>query len=86
MTFDLTSRSFLMAEETARIALVCGEAKLSSELLLDSCGLRKFPDAIFFLLNGVDLVKISLAHNQLQNIPAKFGLKFVTIKCKLLKH
>lgn len=72
-----------MAEESARIALRCEEAKSSLELLLNSCGLRKFPDAIFFLLKGIDLMKISLSENQLQKIPAKVGLKFVTITSKL---
>ena len=72
-----------MAEESARIALRCEEAKSSLELLLNSCGLRKFPDAVFFLLKGRDLTKISLSQNQLQKIPAKLGLKFVTITSKL---
>ena len=68
-----------MAEEAARVAQRCEAGKESFELLLDSCDLRKFPNAVFFLLREVELSRVSLAHNQLRKIPSKFGLKFTTI-------
>ena len=69
----------VMAEESARVAQRCEAGKESLELLLDGCGLRKFPDAIFFLMKEVELRKVVLAYNQLQKIPAKLGLKFTTV-------
>lgn len=71
-----------MAEESARVAQRCEAAKSSGELQLDYCGLRKFPDAVFFLMKGVELSKVSLSHNQLQKIPPKFGLKFELLTSK----
>lgn len=71
-----------MAEESARVAQRCEQAKSTLELSLDNCGLRKFPDAIIFLMKDVELVKVCLSHNQLQKLPAKLGLKFVSITCK----
>ena len=68
-----------MAEESARVAQRCEAGKESLELLLDGCDLRKFPDAVFFLMREVELQRVSLAHNQLQRIPSKLGLKFTTI-------
>ena len=69
----------VMAEESARVAQRCETGKESLELLLDGCDLRKFPDAVFFLMKEVELRRVSLAHNQLQRIPSKLGLKFTTI-------
>ena len=71
-----------MAEESARVAQRCEEAKSTSELLLCECGLRKFPDAVFFLMKGTELDKVDLSHNQLQKIPAKLGTKFASITSK----
>ena len=68
-----------MAEQSARVAQRCEEAKATCELRLDSCDLRKFPDAVFFLMKGVDLQTVTLAHNSLTKIPAKLGAKFSTI-------
>ena len=68
-----------MAEQAARVAQRCEEAKGTHELRLDSCDLRKFPDAVFFLMKGVDLQTVTLAHNSLTKIPAKLGAKFSTI-------
>ena len=68
-----------MAEESARVAQRCEAGKESLHLLLDNCDLRKFPDAVFFLMRDVELQRVSLAHNQLQRIPMKLGLKFTTI-------
>ena len=68
-----------MAAESARVAQRCELAKASGELLLDGCSLRKFPDAVFFLMKGVELRTVSLAHNTLSRIPAKLGVKFATI-------
>lgn len=73
-----------MAEEAARIALRCEEGKSLKDLLLDHCGLRKFPDAVFFLMKGFDLTKVNLSHNQLKKIPTKLGSKFSLITSKLL--
>lgn len=71
-----------MAEGSARVAQRCEEAKSSLELVLDHCGLWKFPDAIFLLMKDVELAKVNLSHNQLKKIPAKFGLKFANISSK----
>lgn len=68
-----------MAEESALIALKCEEAKGSLELVLNNCGLRKFPDAIFFLTKEVELKKVDLCHNQLHKLPPKLGSKFMSI-------
>ena len=68
-----------MAEESARVAQRCEAGKESKQLLLDSCNLRKFPDAVFFLLREVELQRVSLANNQLQRIPSKLGLRFTSI-------
>ena len=75
-----------MAEQSARVAQRCEEAKATCELRLDSCDLRKFPDAVFFLMKGVDLQTVTLAYNNLTKIPAKLGAKFSTItseKCSI---
>ncbi len=72
------------AEEAARVSQRCEEAKSSKELLLSDCGLWKFPDAVFFLLKDVEFTKVDLHHNQLQKIPAKFGVKFSSITSELL--
>lgn len=71
-----------MAEESARVAQRCEDAKSTSELLLTDCGLRKFPDAIFFLMKEVQLDMVNLSHNQLLRMPAKLGLKFASITSK----
>ena len=68
-----------MATESARVAQRCEAGKESLHLSLDNCDLRKFPDAVFFLMREVELQRVSLAHNQLQMIPIKLGLKFTTI-------
>ena len=60
-----------MAAEVAQVAQRCDEAKRSRELMLNSCGLRKFPDAVFFLLSGVEIQVLSLADNQFPKLPAK---------------
>jgi hypothetical protein len=75
-----------MAEESARVAQRCEAGKESLELLLDGCDLRKFPDAVFFLMREVELQRVSLAHNQLQRIPSKLGLKFTTITGDLCSY
>ena len=75
-----------MAEESARVAQRCEAGKESLELLLDGCDLRKFPDAVFFLMREVALQRVSLAHNQLQRIPSKLGLKFTTITGHLCSY
>ena len=72
-----------MAAESARIALRCEEAKNTSKLDLEECGLRKFPDAIYFLLKNVMLHTVSIAHNDLTVLPKKFGLQLVTITSEL---
>ena len=71
-----------MAQQSAQVVQRCEEAKGSKELMLNSCDLRKFPDAVFFLMKEVELQKVSLAHNQLQKLPSKMGAKFATITCK----
>ena len=68
-----------MGAESARIALKCGEAKNSSKLDLEKCGLRKIPDAIYLLMRGVELQNVSLAHNDITIVPSKFGTKLMTI-------
>ena len=68
-----------MAEESARVASRCEEAKSTCRLDLESCGLRKVPDAIYLLMRGVELQSVSLAHNDLTVLPNKFGIKLVTI-------
>lgn len=73
-----------MAEESALIARRCQEAKETSKLSLEGCGLRKFPDAVFFLMSGVQLESVDLSGNQLKRIPAKLAEKFSTITCRLI--
>lgn len=68
-----------MASEAARVAQRCEEAKGTCHLDLCHCDLRKFPDAIFFLMKGTELQSVLLAHNQLKSIPEKFCTKFATI-------
>ena len=71
-----------MAEESALVARRCLEAKETLKLSLDGCGLRKFPDAVFFLLRDVRLQSANLSGNQLKKIPAKLAENFSTITCK----
>ena len=71
-----------MAEQSAKIAQRCEEAKSTCELNLDACDLRKFPDAVFFLMKEVKLQSVSLAHNSLTKIPGKLGVKFSSITCE----
>lgn len=70
-----------MAEESALVARRCQEAKETHKLCLENCGLRKFPDAVFFLMSGVQLESVDLSGNQLKRIPAKLAEKFSTITC-----
>ena len=72
-----------MATESARVAQRCEEAKESRKLNLTRCDLRKFPDAIFFLMKNTDLQILSLTDNALKTIPAKLGVKMpsITSKC-----
>ncbi len=60
-----------MAAKVAEVAQRCEDSKASRELLLNSCGLRKFPEAVFFILSGVEMQKLSLADNQFTRLPAK---------------
>ena len=60
-----------MAEEAARVAQRCTDAQSTGELMLNECGLRKFPDAVFLFLRGVEVQRVSLANNQFPKIPAK---------------
>jgi len=69
----------MAANEAAEVARRCQEATVSKELLLGQCGLRKFPDAIFFMLKSINVAKVDLSHNQLVRIPAKFGLIFSSV-------
>lgn len=71
-----------MAEESALVARRCQEAKETYKLSLENCGLRKFPDAVFFLMNDVQLESVNLSGNQLKRIPAKLAEKFSTITCR----
>ena len=70
-----------MAEESTLIARRCQEAKETRRLSLEGCGLRKFPDAVFFLLRDVQLESVSVSGNQLKKIPAKLAEAFSTITC-----
>ena len=69
-----------MAEESALVAKRCQEAKETLKLSLEGCGLRKFPDAVFFLLGDVQLTSVNLSGNQLKRLPSKLE-KFSTITC-----
>lgn len=71
-----------MAQESAKVAQRCEEAKASGHLNLEDCDLRKFPDAVFFLMREVELQSVNLAHNALKKIPPKLGTKFTTITCE----
>lgn len=73
------SGSFKMASEAAKVAQRCEEAKGSHCLDLCHCDLRKFPDAIIFLMKGTELQSVLLANNQLKSIPDKLCTKFTTI-------
>lgn len=69
-----------MASETARVAQRCEEAKEEGEALdLSGCDLRKFPDAVYFLMKGLELQSVSLAHNDLKLLQKKFSSKFPTL-------
>ena len=69
----------MAAKEAAEVARRCEDAKVSKELLLDRCGLRKFPDAIFFLLKHIGIAKVDLSRNELVRIPSKFGMVFSSV-------
>lgn len=68
-----------MAAESARVALRCEEAKHSRQLNLSGCGLRKFPDSVFFIVRDTPLQTLSLANNNLVRVPSKLGAKMTTI-------
>ena len=68
-----------MAEEAATVARCCQEAMETRRLSLGGCGLRKFPDAVFFLLRDVQVESVDLSRNQLKHIPAKLAEKFSTV-------
>lgn len=68
-----------MAEESARIAQRCEEAKETKVLKLDGCGLRKFPDAVFFILRGVEITSVSLAGNALKKLTPKLAQNFTSL-------
>ena len=72
-----------MAAEVARVSQRCEEAKETKELVLDGCELKTFPDAIFFLLRGVELTRVSLARNSLRKMIPKIALSFTTISSEL---
>lgn len=71
-----------MADEVAEVARRCQEAKETLRLELGACGLRKFPDAVFFLMKDVELQSLSLARNNLSKIPNKLSQKLTTITCR----
>ena len=71
-----------MAEGSAKVIQRCEAAKETRELLLDDSDLMKFPDAMFFLLKGVELDVVNLSHNALKKLPTKFGPEFKSITCK----
>ncbi len=73
-----------MAAEVAQVAQRCEEAKISKELLLNSCSLRKFPDAVFFILKGVEIQQLSLADNQFPRLPTKVTTSpvFLSVRSK----
>ena len=73
-----------MAEEAAEVARRCSEAKETGRLSLAACGLRKFPDAIFFLIRGAELRAADISRNSLSRIPAKLAQSLSTITCMLL--
>lgn len=75
-----------MAEESAQVARLCQKARETRKLSLDDCGLRKFPDAVFFLLRDVELEAVSLSGNQLKKIPAKLPEAFSSITCTFKVH
>jgi hypothetical protein len=77
--YNLSYNCITMAQESALIAQRCEEAKGSGDLLLNNCGLRKFPDAIFFLMREVELRSVNLSHNQLHKLTPKLGSKFTSI-------
>jgi Leucine-rich repeat (LRR) protein len=68
-----------MASETAKVVQKCDEAKETRTLDLSTCDLRKFPDAVYFLMKDTPLETLSLSHNQLKVIPRKFPTKFTTL-------
>lgn len=72
-----------MASEVAKVAQRCEEGKATQLLDLSHCDLRKFPDAVYFILKGIPLQSLSLSHNDLKIIPSKLCLKFVTLTSKL---
>ncbi|KAK3090897.1 hypothetical protein FSP39_015556 [Pinctada imbricata] len=69
-----------MAQEAALVARKIQEAQESEHLDLSNCELRKFPDAVFFMLKNKELKTCTLSGNQLSRIPAKFGNTFTTLK------
>ena len=71
-----------MAEQAAEVARRCQEAKETLRLELGGCDLRKFPDAVFFLMKDVELQSLSLAGNSLAKIPNKLSQKLTTITCR----
>ncbi len=76
--------SIAMAEESARIAQRCAEAKETGEVRLDGCGLRKFPDAVFFILKGAEIGSVTLAGNALKRLTPKLAQNFTALTCELM--
>jgi len=59
-----------MADETAKVALKCMEAKDTGIADLSHCKLVQVPPAIFVVLAKVRLIKIDLSYNSLKKIPS----------------
>ena len=69
-----------MAEDVARVANRCEDAKESKSLDLSSCRLAKMPDAIYHILREIPVVKCNLDDNILRILPRKFCSKFIALQ------
>ena len=73
-----------MAEQSAKVVQRCEDARGSKHLMLNECDLTKFPDAVFILVNGIDLESVDLSRNMLKKLHTQLGTKFTAITSELV--
>eukprot|EP00118_Oscarella_pearsei_P018823 m.195454 g.195454 ORF g.195454 m.195454 type:complete len:212 (+) comp39517_c0_seq72:37-672(+) len=69
-----------MADDVARVARRCEEAKASHSLNLSACRLMRVPDAVYALLREIPLSAIQLQSNLLKKLTVKFTSSFQSLQ------
>ena len=75
-----------MADDVARVAQRCDDAKENQQLNLSCCRLKKMPDAIYFILRDIHVESCNLDDNLLRILPGKFCNNFKGLRGSVSKY